>query len=201
MSSNPELYVSIDVETDGPSPGLNNMLSLGSALFTEEEKEIGTFYKKIKPLHSTYQNSDTMKWWETQPEGWQEVNKHQEEPIEAVRAFTSWLEGFEKKYKLVAVGWPIAFDFAFVNYYCWAFAGHNPLGYAGLDIRSYAAGVIGQATYCGLRHGPIIKAVGEIDKNGLRPHVAVDDAIEQGRLFMAIRRSAIKALQLQGEKK
>ena len=45
--------------------------------------------------------------------------------------------------KPIAVAWPATFDFAFVNYYCHRFSAGNPLGFAALDIRSYANGLAG----------------------------------------------------------
>jgi hypothetical protein len=42
MSSN-EIYVSTDVEADGPIPGPNSMLSFGSAAYTGSKELIGTF--------------------------------------------------------------------------------------------------------------------------------------------------------------
>ena len=42
MSSN-EIYVSTDVEADGPIPGPNSMLSFGSAAYTGGKELIGTF--------------------------------------------------------------------------------------------------------------------------------------------------------------
>ena len=38
----PEIYVSTDVEADGPIPGPNSMLSFGSAAYTVDKTLIGT---------------------------------------------------------------------------------------------------------------------------------------------------------------
>jgi hypothetical protein len=38
-----EIYVSTDVEADGPIPGPNSMLSFGSAAYTANKKLLGTF--------------------------------------------------------------------------------------------------------------------------------------------------------------
>ena len=38
-----EYYVSIDIEADGPAPGLNSMLSLGAAAFTADGALVDTF--------------------------------------------------------------------------------------------------------------------------------------------------------------
>ena len=38
-----EVYVSTDIETDGFLPGDNSMLSLGSAAFLADGRQVGTF--------------------------------------------------------------------------------------------------------------------------------------------------------------
>lgn len=188
----PELYVSIDIETDGPAPGINSMLALGAAVFTEDaDDHVDTFYATMRPAGHTSQNVDTMAWWATQPEAWAEVTASPQHPGDATRNFVTWCEGMMAFGRLVTVGWPIAFDFAFVNYYCHRYANRNPLGFGGLDIRSYANGLAGHPDYYGIPEKQVRAMAGEIDKTGLRPHVAVDDAIEQGRLFMALRKHAL----------
>lgn len=193
--SRSEIFVSIDVETDGPSPGLNSMLSLGAAAFLPRSddgtawEETSLWYATLSPLAGTAQNPDTMAWWETQPEAKAEVLRNCRLPREAIPQFVSWCEQLPGK--PIAVAWPDAFDFAFVNYYCWRFASRNPLGFAACDIRSYANGLAGYPSYYGLPEQEIREMAGPVDTAGLRPHVALDDAIEQGRLFMALRRHAL----------
>ena len=38
-----EIYISTDVETDGPIPGPHSMLSLGSAAYTADKRLLSTF--------------------------------------------------------------------------------------------------------------------------------------------------------------
>lgn len=192
--SKPELFISIDIETDGPAPGWNSMLALGAAAFSQDGTLTGTWYSTLRPLAEAFQDAGTMEWWAGQPEAWAEVNRDQQAPKTAIPDFVAWCDRMHEhlKVKLVAVGWPIAFDFAFVNYYCHGYANRNPLGFGGLDIRSYANGLAGHPDYYGIPEKQVREMAGEIDKTGLRPHVAVDDAIEQGRLFMALRKYALE---------
>lgn len=185
--SREEVYVSIDIETDGPAPGLNSMLALGAAAFDQNGEQIDTWYKKFKLLEGAHPNAKTMAWWHTQPEAFAEVKKDQVHPIYAIPQFVYWCKNLPGK--PIAVAWPAAFDFAFVNYYCHRFAGENPLGFACLDIRSYANGLTKFGSYYGLSEKALRK-YGDVDTTDLRPHVAVDDAIEQGRLFVALKRYA-----------
>ena len=189
----PELYISIDIETDGPCPGQNSMLAIGAAAFKIDLfNPVSKFYRTIKPMDDATQDSDTMLWWATQPEAWEEVNTDQVEPMEAMNQFGEWLigTGYLHNAKLVAAAWPAAFDFGFVNWYLHSYYGANPLGFACLDIRSYANGLFNTAGYYErISEGDLYKHYG-IDKTGFRPHVAVDDAIQQGLLLMELIREA-----------
>lgn len=182
----PEIYISIDVETNGPAPGLNSMLALGAAAFTADGNMPTWYYHTLHPMFASHADPDTMKWWETQPEAWAEVNKGQLEPMDAMQRFVAWCDTLREDWKPVAVAAPAAFDFAFVNYYCHRFAYRNPLGFSCLDSRSYGNGLAGYPGYYGMRREEFRNLIGPVDKAGLRPHVALDDAIEQGREFMAL---------------
>src|SRR5215469_16303156 len=108
----PEIYISIDIETDGPCPGQNSMLALGAAAFRDDPHDtIGRFYATLKPLSGAFQDTGTMEWWTTQPEAWAEVNSNQEDPAVALKNFVAWCDQLAQEFgaKLIAVGWPIAF--------------------------------------------------------------------------------------------
>ncbi len=45
-----EIYVSTDVETDGPIPGPHSMLSIGSAAFLADKSLVGTFTANLETL-------------------------------------------------------------------------------------------------------------------------------------------------------
>lgn len=188
--SKKELYINIDIETDGPAAGVNSMLSLGAAVFDRAGAQIALWYRTLEPLAGGIRNGDTMAWWGTQPAAWEEANKDQESPFYAIPEFALWCEGISEGHKLVACAWPAAFDFSFVNYYLWRFAGRNPLGFACLDMRSYANGMYRVPGYYEkIPEGDLYK-IFDIKTDDLRPHVAVDDAIRQGRLLMAMLKSA-----------
>ena len=46
----PEIYVSTDVEADGPIPGPHSMLSVGSAAFTLDKQLLSTFEVNLETL-------------------------------------------------------------------------------------------------------------------------------------------------------
>ena len=51
--SSKEIYVSTDVETDGPIPGPNSMLSFGSAAYIGGKELIGTFSANLETVCRT----------------------------------------------------------------------------------------------------------------------------------------------------
>lgn len=185
-----ETYVSIDIETTGPAPGLFSMISLGAAAFTGDGEQLDTFSVNLAELQSAGRSPLTMDWWQSQPEAWKLATKDQVHPGHAISLFFNWLGGIEGR--KVAVGWPIAFDFAFVNWYLHRFAGSNPLGFAGIDLRSYAAGLLRSPSYYKLDEAEIKRIAGPRD-TALVKHSALDDAIEQGRLWVALLREARNA--------
>jgi len=50
MSEGTEIYLSIDVEADGPIPGAFSLLSLGCAALTLDKELLGTFARNLAPL-------------------------------------------------------------------------------------------------------------------------------------------------------
>ena len=60
-----EIYVSTDVETDGPIPGVNSMLSLGSAAYMHDKTLISTFSANLETLPDAIADPKTMAWWQT----------------------------------------------------------------------------------------------------------------------------------------
>jgi len=59
------------------------------------------------------------------------------DPAEGMRQFNKWIEGVAGVDAVpVFVGFNAPFDWSFVNYYFHRFLGHNPFGFAGLDIKA-----------------------------------------------------------------
>lgn len=185
-----ETYVSIDIETTGPAPGLYSMISLGAAAFSADGEQLDTFSANLAELEGAARHPSTMDWWQSQPKAWELATKDQMHPGAAISLFADWASRLDGK--TIAVGWPIAFDFAFVNYYLHKYVRANPLGFAGIDLRSYAAGLLRSPSYYKLDEAEIKRIAGPRDAT-LVEHSALDDAIEQGRLWVALLREARNA--------
>lgn len=172
-----EIYVSTDVEADGPVPGINSMLSFASAAFLPDKTLLRTFSANLETLGGASPDPATMAWWETQPLAWEACRKNPQPPVLVMPQYVSWLKGLPGI--PVFVGYPAAFDFMFITYYLYRFAGESPFSYFALDIKTYAMALLKRDFY-------------EVDKASMPKHwfddlpythVALDDAVSQGALF------------------
>lgn len=179
-----EIYISTDVETDGPIPGPNSMLSLGAAAFNEAGKMLGTFSVNLETLPDASPDPDTEAWWQKQSkEVYDACRSNREPPEQAMRKYAVWARSFGGT--PVFVGYPAGFDFLFTYWYLRRFTGESPYSFSALDIKTYAMAVLG----CGYRESTK-RNMPRRWFQGLPPHThkAVDDAVEQGYLFMNILR-------------
>jgi hypothetical protein len=191
-----EIYVSTDIEADGPIPGPHSMLSIGSAAFVLRETNgryekvfLGGFSANLKPLLGAAGHPDTMAWWKTQPAAWDACQKDQEEPLEAMGRYCTWLQKLPgvnllvpsgTSTNLVFVGYPAGFDFLFVYWYLMYFGGMSPFSFSAMDVKSYASAVL-RLPYRGTTKRTMPKRWFSKKRH---THVAIDDAIEQGEMFM-----------------
>lgn len=176
----PEIYVSTDVEVDGPIPGPHSMLSFGSAAFLADKTLLGTFSANLEPLPGASGHPDTMAWWARHPQAWQACRRDPQAPADAMANYLDWLEKLPGK--PVFVGYPAAFDFMFVYWYLVQFAGRSPFSFSALDIKTMAMVVLGLEYRASSKRNMPERWFDETPHS----HVALDDAIEQGRLFCNI---------------
>jgi hypothetical protein len=172
-----EIYVSTDVESDGPIPGPHSLLSFGSAAYTADKELISTFEANLQLLEGAAGHPETMAWWQTQPEAWAACRQNLREPAEAMPAYVAWLKGLPGK--PVFVGYPAGFDFLFIYWYLIRFAGESPFGFSGLDIKSFAMATLGTSWKETVKRNMPRSWFDEHPHT----HKALDDAIEQGALF------------------
>jgi hypothetical protein len=182
-----ELYVSLDVEADGPCPGLFSMLSFGMAAFTIDKELVGTLSRNLEQLPDAQTDERTMTWWAT-PDNQGAYAKSRENlvsPASAMYDCRAWLAEMRRFGKPIICGAPSGFDFTFLYYYFQRELGETPVGFASLDLRSYAAAVLKkQYRHVGKRQYP----ADWIDEGLPHTHVALDDAIEQGCILINMMR-------------
>ncbi len=179
-----EGYISIDIEADGPIPGMNSMLSLGAAAFELGNRTpIATFECNLYALPDAVQDEDTMtEFWAKQPEAWAEVQKNQQFPSEAMPKFRAWLLALPGS--PVFVGFPATYDFMFAYWYMVRFLGPKkmvPFGFAGFDIKTAAALKLKLPFKESAKRNYPKRWFQGCPKH---THKALDDAIGQGILFV-----------------
>ena len=60
-----EIYVSTDVESDCPIPGLYSLLSFGSAAYLANKTLLATFEANLATLPVATGHPKTMEWWQS----------------------------------------------------------------------------------------------------------------------------------------
>jgi hypothetical protein len=172
-----EIYISTDIEADGPIPGPHSMLSFGSAAYTAEKELIGTFAANLELLEGASAHPQTAQWWATQPEAWAACRRNLEPPEAAMHRYVAWVQSLPGK--PVFVAYPAGFDFLFVYWYLIRFTGDSPFSFSALDMKSYAMAVLKTDYRKSTKARMPKKWFGPLPHT----HVALDDAIEQGALF------------------
>ena len=175
-----EVYVSCDVESDGPIPGVYSMIQLGAAAFDEGGELIDTFSVNLEELEGAGRHPETMKWWAKRQELFDRTRENLEPPQAAMERFSRWLEGLPAP--PVMVGYPVCFDFTFIHWYLMRFVGHSPFSHFGLDIKTLAMVAL-DSEFRGVSKRTMPRHWFD---DSPHTHVAVEDAIEQGHLFFAI---------------
>lgn len=176
----PEIYVSTDIEADGPIPGPHSMLSFASAAYTADKQLVSTFTANLNTLPDAIAHPDTQAWWDKNSEAWAACRQDLQQPELAMINYVQWLKQLPGK--PVFVGYPAAYDFMFVYWYLIKFAGESPFSHSALDIKSYAMAVLKTE----FRETAKRKMPKHWFDELPHTHVALDDAIEQGALFCNI---------------
>ncbi len=173
----PEIYISTDVESDGPIPGPHSMLSFASAAYLPNKTLVSTFAANLETLPGASGHPETLVWWQTQPAAWAACRKDLQSPRVAMKNYLAWLKTLPGT--PVFVAYPAAYDFMFVYWYLIKFTGESPFLHSALDVKTYAMALLK-------------KEYRESTKDAMpkrwfdtlpHTHLALDDAIEQGALF------------------
>jgi DNA polymerase III epsilon subunit-like protein len=175
-----ETWISIDVETSGPTPATGSLLSLGACLVDRPEEGLELL---LRP--------DPQAGWDEEAATVHRLDRATLfrdglPPAEAAAALDAWLgRVVPGGSRAVFVGLNAAFDWMFVSDLVWRHLGRNPFGPSPLDIK---------ATYLG-RHWPAVGEWAATTRGRIRDrhpvghphtHQALDDAREQAALLRAI---------------
>lgn len=125
------VYLSFDVEADGPAPGLYSMISfalvdvLTKDIFKVELSPISDFYIPEALAVSGFSREETLKF---------------EDPETQMKKMLDWVNEKYPNKRLCLISDNPAFDWQFINYYCIKYLGKNPFGHSARRIGDVWAG-------------------------------------------------------------
>jgi len=179
-----DIYISADIEADGPIPGVYSMLSFGFAVtatfdgrtFAIADAGGRSFYRELQPITEEC-DSDAVRASGLDRE---KLRKHGTDPTVAMREAAEWVRRESAGFRAVLVGYPVVFDWMFLHWYFVRFVGTSPFGFSSaLDMK----------TIYQQKAGVTIDKAGrtdlptELQSDRRHTHNALDDALEQGEIF------------------
>lgn len=184
-----EIYVSTDIECDGPCPGLNSMLSFASVALDPtkgigREAIVDVFEANLETLPGAKTDPETMKWWgaDERKEAWERCRFQLQKPADVLPKYAAWLAQLGGA--PIFVGYPASFDFTFIYYYLHRFSpGNNPFVRNAIDVETYAMAMLGSGY---LKAGEHAWPDHWFDRSLKVTHVALDDAMVTGFTFLRI---------------
>jgi len=173
-----DLFISIDVEADGPIPGDFSMSSLGAVVC--EPALDRTFYRELQPISEAFvKEAAAVSGLDRE-----RLKAQGTEPHQAMREFEGWIkEVADRGRRPVAVFFNAPFDWQWINWYFQHFLGKNPFGISGIDIKALYMGALGVPKWSGTTKRHFDRAY-----LSARPHShnALDDAKEQAEIFLKV---------------
>jgi hypothetical protein len=177
-----EIYISVDIEADGPIPGPNSMLQLGACAFTADGQILGDFEVNFETLAGATPDADTMKWWAQNQKAYDQTRVNTKHPKAAMEEFAAWTKKVSGGKRVVFVAYPAGYDFTWVYWYFRYFLGKSPFSFNALDIKTYAMAVLGTD----FRDTNKAAFPREWFKDKPHTHCAREDAVGQAHLFLSM---------------
>jgi hypothetical protein len=188
VSDRADLYISADIEADGPIPGRYSMLSFGLAItgrfngsaFEIRNPEEETFYRELRPISDEFDS----KALEVSDLDRDELLLDGEAPVDAMTDAAAWVQEQSATDRPVLVAFPASFDWLFLY---WYFVRYSEKG-SPFDFSS----CLDMKTLFQQRAGVVFDRAGLGDLPAAvksdRPHThnALEDAIEQGEVFQRL---------------
>jgi hypothetical protein len=179
-----DVYISADIEADGPIPGRYSMLSFGMAVaarfdgrtFVACDPSVATFYRELRPITDEF-NPDAVR-----VSGLDRARLELDgaEPEEAMAAAGQWVRDQAEGARPVLVGYPVVFDWMFLHWYFVRFAGASPFGFSGaLDMKT----MYQQKARVTLELAGRDDLPAALQSSRPHTHNARDDAVEQAEIF------------------
>lgn len=186
-------YVVTDCEFDGPTPGLNSMLSFGSVAVAADGSNIGEFEAVLEPLDGAVADPDVMGFWLRHPNAWAAATSNPKSASNVIADFVGWVRSFNGQ--PIFAAHPVSLDGPWLDYYLRRFTGRPLLEgpwiadrlfrHAPLCLMSMVAGGTGREHWhCDAKTYPA-EWLGDVEHT----HRAIDDARGYANLLSFIIRN------------
>jgi hypothetical protein len=136
-------YLSIDVESSGPFPGLHDLVSIGAVVVCEDRgawlvDETRSFYMELQSQGGEILAEETSVHGLSS----ERLREQGSPAAEVMQALDAWCaEQVEALGRYRVAAWPVSFHGPFVGWMAQKHLGHNPLGRSGFDIASFGMGL------------------------------------------------------------
>lgn len=174
------IFIVTDIESDGPTPLHNSMLSFASVAIEADGTLHGEFEAQLTQRPDRTTNEQTMAWWATQPEAWAATTANAEAPELVMPRFADWVDSLPGPKVFVAA--PMIFDGLWMDHYLDEFAGTRVLSGPFKSRQIFRGGGVCLYTMAGtLRGAPYLdwgmsKLPAEFYGHIAHTHKAIDDA-------------------------
>lgn len=186
-----EHYIVIDVETDGPCPGINSLLQFGAVFYDHTGNELAHYSANIKEIENGVQDAATMNWWDSQelehPGIWESMMHDRIDPAQFALQFQSLVReiSLSTDTRAVCVAYPSGFDFTWLYWYLCRFNGSSCVGFSCLDMKTLGMAVL-QTSFVKATKRNFPKKW--FNPNLNHTHNALEDAREQGHMFFQMKK-------------
>lgn len=182
-----DVYVSVDVETDGPIPGPYSMLSFAlvpagrfdGVRYTRADVAAPSFYAELRPISETFE-----------PEALavsgldrDALRLRGRDPAEAMAEAARFVEALAGDATPVLVAYPLGFDWSFLHWYFVRFVGRSPFGHSqAFDLKTAAAVTLRRPIAASGR----TRLPAWLQAEAPHTHHALDDARAQAEIVRAL---------------
>lgn len=159
----------VDVEADGPCPGIYSMVCLGAVKVEDGLKE--TFYCQFRPMtHNWIPEALAVSGFTRE-----EFENFPVDTLESMKQFRDWVRMVNRNGRPIMWSDNNCFDWQFINYYFHYWLQDNPFGFSGRRIADY---------YCGMKGD--IRARWKHLRTTKHTHNPVDDAMGNAEAMLKI---------------
>lgn len=174
----------VDVEADGPCPGLYSMVQFGAVRLDDPPSV--TFLGRVAPVSDRW-SRDAIRHCGlgADPDAARAAHVGFPAPMLVIPKFVDWVRQTNRWGRPVFVSDNLAFDWMWISYYCWHYGAGNPFGYSGRRIGDL---------YAGLHRNAADATSWKRLRRTRHTHNPVDDALGNAEALLVLREMGLAGL-------